>query len=95
MNRFSIPGMVNQDQASVLVMGSRFFPLWYHGRSVKLSTLSSYGIEVKNDVMCAVGRLYLPHRVHIGSPVHTAYPRLGTLSWAISRTELKEGASSH
>jgi len=69
-------------------MGSRLFPLWYHGWGVKLNTPPSYGIEVKNDARCTVGQLFLPDRVQIGSPAHTAYPRLGTLSWGISVWDL-------
>jgi hypothetical protein len=64
--------MVNHDQASVLVVEYRLFPLWYHGRSVKLNTPSSYGIEVKDDELCAVGQLNLPDRVQIESPAPTA-----------------------
>jgi len=85
--------MVNHDQASVLVVESRLFPLWYHGRGVKLNTPSSYGIEVKDDTLCVVGQLNLPDRVQIGSPTHTAYTRLGTLSWGKDVRGLKERPS--
>jgi hypothetical protein len=95
MNRGSILGMVKHDQASIPHVGSRFFSLWYDGRGVKLTTPSPFGIEVKNDAQCAVGQCYLPERVQNGSPAHTAYPRLGTLSWGESCLGRKAAASSH